>query len=43
MTTTNATDRFLATARRQRFFMLRDLCEAAAMASLTLVTLIALF
>lgn len=43
MDTTTATDRFLATARRQRFFMLRDLCEAAAMASLTLVTLIALF
>jgi hypothetical protein len=43
METTNAPDRFLATARRQRFAMLRDLCEAAAMASLTFATLIALF
>jgi hypothetical protein len=43
MKTTTATDRFLATARRQRVFMLRDLCEAAAMASLMLVTLVALF
>ena len=43
MNTTNATCRFLATARRQRFAMLRDLCEAAAMASLTLMTLVALF
>jgi hypothetical protein len=43
MDTTTATDRFLATARRQRFFMLRDLCEAAAMSCLTIVTLIALF
>ncbi len=43
MDTTTATDRFLATARRQRFFMLRDLCEAAAMSCLTLVTILALF
>ncbi len=41
MTTT--TDRFIATARRQRFFMLRDLCEAAAMTSLMFVTIVALF
>lgn len=43
MDPTTATDRFLATARRQRFFLLRDLCEAAAMASLTFVTILALF
>ncbi len=39
---TATTDRFLATARRQRLFMLRDLCAAAAMSCLTVVTLIAL-
>lgn len=42
MDSTNATDRFLAAARRQRFAMLRDMVEAAAMASLTFATLIAL-
>jgi hypothetical protein len=42
MDTTTATDRFLATARRQRRYMLRDLCEAVAMSCLGLVTLIAL-
>ncbi len=41
--TTTTTDRFFATARRQRLYMLRDLCEAAAMSSLMFVTILALF
>jgi hypothetical protein len=39
---TNHTDRFLTVARRQRFAMLRELVQAAAMAGLTFATILAL-
>jgi hypothetical protein len=42
MNTTDTTCRFLATARRQRFAMLRDLCEALALAGLGCATFLAL-